>query len=58
MAPLQENYSEALQTPARLKRAVSRWEKPQVTRILGKSEVQKGAHSRSRDPPQKKRSSA
>jgi len=33
IAPLQENYSEVLQTPAWLKRAVLRWEKTQVTRL-------------------------
>jgi len=32
-APLQENYSEVLRTPAQLKRAVLRWEKTQVTSL-------------------------
>jgi len=40
IAPLQENYSEELPTPAPLKRAVLRWEKAQVTRLLGKYEVE------------------
>src|SRR6218665_282653 len=32
--------------------------KTQVTKLYGKSEVEKGAHSRSKDPPRKKRGSA
>ena len=40
VAPLQENYSEALPTPARSNKAVLRWEKNagEVVIILGESE--------------------
>jgi len=42
IAPLQENYSEALPTPARLKRAVSSWEKNAGDKALGKIQSWEG----------------
>jgi len=54
IAALQENYSETLLTPARLKRAVFRWEKNHRWQGFRKNtKFRRGAHSRSRGPPRR-----
>src|ERR1043165_10141682 len=54
IAPLQENYSEALPTPARLKRAVLRCEKNIGEKVLGKRRSSRGRPFQVEGPTAKK----